>query len=213
MRATEATIAVVDFEGTGAVPGYSNEPWQVGVVLLEAGEVRPGCAFESLLHVGDRPFNPHAPGRHTEVRDAMTCAPRLPDLWPELQPWISGRPLAAHGPATEKRFLNDAFPLHPLGPWIDTVKLARMAYPHHARHTLERLLDDLSLTDAVARIVPGRRPHDALYDAAGCAVLLAHLLHLPQWSGVSVDALTQARPVQYHRARRATGTAPGSRQT
>lgn len=207
MRAIETTIAVVDFEGTGAVPGYPNEPWQIGVALVEAGEVARGRVFETFLRVGDRPFNPYAPGRHAEVRNELKRAPRLPDLWAELRPWLAGRPLAAHGPATEKRFLGNAFPLHPLGPWIDTVKLARLAYPNHAKHTLERLLDDLSLTGAVGRLVPGRRAHDALYDAAGCAVLLAHLLHLPPWADVSIEALTLARPVQYHRARRSARSA------
>jgi DNA polymerase-3 subunit epsilon len=201
MRAIDATIAVVDFEGTGAVPGYPNEPWQVGVVLLEGGEVRGGRAFESLLRVGDRPFNPYAPGRHAGLRSALRAAPALPDLWTDLAPWLAGRPVAAHGPATEKRFLRDAFPLHPIGPWIDTVKLARMAYPRLARHTLERLLGELGLTATADRLAPGRGPHDALYDAAGCAVLLAHLLRLPAWEAVSVEALTLARPVQYHRAR------------
>jgi DNA polymerase-3 subunit epsilon len=207
MRAAETAITVIDFEGTGSVRGYPNAPWQIGLVEIVGGAGPTARRFESLLHVGDRPFNPHAPGRHAEVREQLRRAPGLPHLWPALKPLITNRPLVAHGIATEKRFLTTAFPLQTFGPRIDTVKLARMAYPRLPRHTLEYLLDHLGLTEAVARLAPGRGPHDALYDAYGCAVFLASLLRLPDWSDVSIAALASARPVRYHSHRRAAAGA------
>jgi hypothetical protein len=32
--AREARFSVIDFETTGAVPGFRVEPWQVGVVVI-----------------------------------------------------------------------------------------------------------------------------------------------------------------------------------
>lgn len=207
MRAADITITVVDFESTGAVPGLPDEPWQIGLVRLEQGRLVADSVFTSLLRVGARPFSRHAPGRHEEVRAELTDAPSLASLWPKLRPRLHGHVLAAHQVSTEKRFLRQAFSLHSLGPWVDTLKLARLAYPNLASHTLEDLLPALDLTARAQAVAPGRGPHDALYDAVACAVLLEALLANLRWSDVSVEALVAARPDRFHRriaARRRT---------
>jgi DNA polymerase III epsilon subunit-like protein len=208
MFASDATISVIDFEATGAVEGYPSEPWQIGIVVFRRGHPAVEDSFASLLRVGDRPFNPYAPGRHEEQREEMSRAPSLPELWPQLKPWLHGRPLAAHNMGTEKKFLRQAFPLHPIGPWIDTLKLARLAHPDLSSHKLEDLLKHFGLMDQVDRMAPGLAPHDALYDAVACAVLLETLLALPGWSEVSVTALSKATPARYHRTR--SGSGPSS---
>ena len=58
ISARDVEIVVVDFEGTGVVEGYPDEPWQVGMVRVRGGRVVVGEQFESLLRVGDRPFSP-----------------------------------------------------------------------------------------------------------------------------------------------------------
>jgi len=201
MFASDATITVIDFEATGSVEGYPSEPWQVGIVVFRQGHPEIRESFSSLLQIGNRPFNPYAPGRHEELREEMQLAPSLPDLWPELKPMLHGRPLAAHNMGTEKKFLRQAFPLHPIGPWIDTLKLARLAYPDLSSHKLEDLLKSLDLTERVERMAPGLAPHDALYDAIACAVLLESLLTLPGWSEVSITGLSKVTPARYHRNR------------
>lgn len=201
MRASEAEMTVLDFEATGSVGSHPNEPWQIGLVRFAAGRVVEQPVFESLLRVGDRPFSRHAPGRHADLRDGLRTAPRLPDLWPTLKPWIDGRPLVAHHAATEKRFLADAYPLRLMGPWVDTLKLARLAFPQLASHKLGDILAALGIAGQVEKLAPGRQPHDALYDAAGAAVLLQYLFELPTWRNVSLDALSRARPARYHSLR------------
>ena len=64
MRASQATFTVIDFEGTGSVKGYPDEPWQIGLVQIRNGKLCPETNLESLLQVGERPFNRYAPGRH-----------------------------------------------------------------------------------------------------------------------------------------------------
>ena len=39
MMARDAILTVLDFESTGAVRGYADEPWQVGLVELKARDL------------------------------------------------------------------------------------------------------------------------------------------------------------------------------
>jgi DNA polymerase III epsilon subunit-like protein len=40
--------------------------------------------------------------------------------------------------------------------------------------------------------MPGRTAHDALCDAAACALLLEKIISLPGWENVTVEALKNA---------------------
>lgn len=191
--ARNTRITAIDFEGTGAVKGWPDEPWQIGLVTLHEGRVVAESAFECLLQIGDRPFNRYAPGRHAERRAQMKTAMTLPALWPTLRPHLEGTVLAAHNVATEMRYLTTAFPLHPPRIEFDTLKLVRRIYPALHCYRLEGLLERLCLTPRVQQLAPGREPHDALYDAIGCAVLLEHVLTLPGWGDSSVEMLVQSQ--------------------
>ena len=184
-----ACFAVVDFETTGSVAGYPVEPWQIGVVRVRDGKVSEGEAFESLLRVGDRPFNPRAPGRHAQLRGPLAVAPTPGELWPELALWVTGVPLVAHNVGTERSVLTRLAPLHRMGPWIDTLTLVRQAYPELASKTLEDVIQALGLDARVGALCPRRAAHDALYDAFACAALLEHFLGLPGWERVTIEAL------------------------
>ncbi|MFU8780131.1 MAG: exonuclease domain-containing protein [Kiritimatiellia bacterium] len=191
MLARDMVMTAIDFEGTGAVRGYADEPWQVGLVQIRGGMVSSAHLYEHLLHVGDRPFNRYAPGRHAELREKLKVAPELPSLWPELRHYLDGVPLVAHNAATEQRYLSGAFPLHICTIWIDTLKLSRLAYPGLPSYKLDDVLSSLGLVAQVGAVVPGREPHDALYDAVGCAVLLCHLLAQPGWQKVTLEDLVR----------------------
>jgi len=199
MQALEATITIIDFESTGTVAGYPDEPWQVGVVRFEAGRINPNESFTTLLQVNSRPFSRHAPGRHEHLRAEISVAPVLAELWPQLRRWLVGHPLAAHNVSTEKRILGRAFPMHSIGPWIDTLSLARVAHPECASHRLEDLITGFGLKDKVEQCAPERAPHDALYDATSSGVLLEYLLRLQGWEDVTLDALIHARADEFHK--------------
>jgi len=188
-EAREACFAVVDFETTGAVPGYAVEPWQIGIVRMRAGRVCEGESFESLLRIDDRPFNPRAPGRHAQLRDRLAVAPTPGELWPQWALWLTGVPLVAHNVGTERTLLTRLAPLHRLGPWVDTLALVRQAYPALASKALDEVTRSLNLTVRVQSLCAGREAHDALYDAFACAVVLEHLISLPGWEHVTVAAL------------------------
>lgn len=184
-----AEFTALDFETTGHVKGFPNEAWQIGLVRMCGPEIVPGTAFESLLHVAeDRPFNPAAPGRHARLRDKIAAAPPAAELWPQLAPELEGRVLVAHNIATERNILVRLAPMHRFA-WVDTLRLARLAYPALESKALGDLAGGLGLADALDRHCPGREPHDALYDATACALFLAHLLAQPEWADLPLRAL------------------------
>lgn len=188
--AVASTLTAIDFETTGAVPGWPVDPWQVGLVTLEEGRVMPASAWESLIHVGDRPFSRHAPGRHRELREALASAPSFNALWPDLKVRLRGGPLVAHQAATERNLLRRLAPIHVPGQWIDTVRLTRHAYPRMRSFSLETVLDSLGLMQRVRNLCPGQGCHDALFDSVGSAVILEHLLSQPAWQSATVAQLT-----------------------
>jgi DNA polymerase III epsilon subunit-like protein len=198
MRVREAELTVLDFETTGSVEGYPTEAWQLGMIRIRKGAIDPTARFNRLLQVGDRPFNPYAPGRHHQVRDALRQAPELRSLWAELKDWWLNRPMVAHNVGTEQKFVRQTAPMHAIGPWIDTLKLARYAYPDFPSHSLEDLVSQLELGPEIEAVCPGLEAHDAYYDAVACAALLLHFMHLPGWESVTVESLSQAHPEQFY---------------
>jgi DNA polymerase III epsilon subunit-like protein len=188
--ASETPITVLDYESTGSLRGFPNEPWQIGMVSLVKGQVDPASMFDSLLRIDiNRPFNLHAPGRHDMLRHEMTVAPTVEELWGRVRGRITASPLCAHNVSTEKKFLRAMAPMHHFGPWIDTLVLARKAWPGRPSYALEDLVNDLSLKPQVQALCPGREAHDALYDAVASAALLSHLLQQPGWECATVAEL------------------------
>lgn len=188
----------IDFETTGTWSGFPAEPWQIGCVRFRDGKTTDE-QFDSLIHIEPgRPFNPHAPGRHAQLRDELAAAPTLPSLWPTVRDWCAGVPLIAHNVATERKILTATAPMHRFGPWIDTLKLVRIAYPKLPSHALSKVLADLRLEARVADLCPDRSAHDALYDAVACAILLEHLLTLPGWEDLTAQQLADAAPKAFY---------------
>lgn len=187
---TDAEITVLDFETTGSVNGYENEPWQIGMVSLIGGRVAADSMFEQLMRVDiNRPFNPYAPGRHALLREELSAAPPPQELWPRIMHRLTAFPLCAHNVATEKKFTRAMAPMHRFGVWIDTLRIARRVWPGCASYALGDLVLLLGLKPEVDALCPARSAHDALYDAVASAMLLEHLLKQPGWSGISVGEL------------------------
>ncbi|HMO51089.1 MAG TPA: 3'-5' exonuclease [Kiritimatiellia bacterium] len=188
----DAQLVAVDFESTGAVAGYREQPWQLGVVPIMAGQLDWEAAQSFWIHVPpDRPFSPFAPGSWRLVRDDLAGARSLPDLWPVLRGRLAGVPLVAHNAATEKKFFRQAWPLHRLGPWVDTLTWSRQAFPDLPHHDLMRVLRAIGGERELEQRLPGRAAHDALYDAAASALVLAHLLQQPGWRDLELTDLRQ----------------------
>jgi DNA polymerase-3 subunit epsilon len=190
MAIFDAEITVLDYESTGSLSDYPNEPWQIGMVSLKDGKVDSDSMFESLLRVdANRPFNPYAPGRHALLRTEISEAPTPQELWLKIKPRLTEHPLCAHNVATEKKFTRAMAPMHQFGPWIDTLRIARKVWPGCASYALEDLIVLFDLKSRVDMLCSGKEAHDALYDAVASAMLLEHLLEQPGWGGATVGEL------------------------
>lgn len=183
-------VAAIDFESAGAAPGETDCPVQVGIVRTEKlpGELRPEHCYVSYI-AAEHPVRWSAAKVHGITTEKLAGAPSFVSLWPELKQRLSGCAVIGHNPATEQRFLR-AFPGHGFGPWIDTLVLARQALPQLADHSLSTVCDALGLTAELNALLPERRWHDALYDAAGSLLLLRFLVQVSGLAEVPLGALS-----------------------
>ncbi|MEM9400000.1 MAG: 3'-5' exonuclease [Verrucomicrobiota bacterium] len=194
MLALEGTLSVIDFETTGSVHGHPNEPWQVGIVTIENGQINASNSFESYLRIKnrERPFHPQSPGRHHLLRDKLTTAPKMVEIWPKLSSYFKSHALVAHNVSTEKHILLQQFPMLKVSAWIDTLNLLRIAMPKLQSYALQDLIQRLDLTNKLQELCPNREAHDALYDSYACSLLLLHLLQQTGWQECSISYLTAA---------------------
>ena len=136
---------------------------------------------------------------HGITSDDLREAPSLLSLWPTVKAHLARGPVVAHGHGTEKRFLR-AFPGHSFGPWIDTLQLARAAWPEQPSHSLGDLCEAFNLT-AFATHAPQRTWHDALYDALASLALLKHLVSCCDLADLPVGVLVRPDTTTWHRSR------------
>lgn len=190
MLAINADILALDFETTGAYKDNPNLPWQLGAIRILNNTLETQHAFSVFLHVpASHEFNPYAPGRWASIRDVLQDAPSLTQLWPQLHPWFTGRVLLAHNAPTEQNILNKTFPCNSFDFWLDTLTIARYAYPNLPSYKLEDLIPTLGLLPKLQETAPNLAPHDAFYDACASALLLQHILGLPGWDKATIDDL------------------------
>jgi DNA polymerase-3 subunit epsilon len=195
----DCRFTAIDFESAGAARGRTDVPVQVGLAGWSAAS-RHGGHFVSYL-ASDTPITWAARKVHGIRDEDLAAAPTLLALWPELKGRLAGVVVVAHGKGTEKRFLR-AFPGHGFGPWVDTLLLARAAWPEIEDHSLSALCDHLGLSPAVQSMLPGRRWHDALYDAVASLVLLEHLVEAFDLADKPLECLLSPDTARWHRQRR-----------
>ena len=199
-RVCDCRFTAIDFESAGAARGMTDSPVQVGLASWSMGGGH-GDAFVSYLAT-DQPVQWSARKVHGIGPEDLADAPSLLSLWPELKQRLAGAVVVAHGKGTEKRFLR-AFPGHGFGPWIDTLLLARAAWPELGDHSLGALCRHWELTEKVRAIVPEKSWHDALFDAVASLVLLEHLLDSHSLAGHPVECLLRPDTSEWHRIKRA----------
>lgn len=196
----DCRFCAIDFESAGAARGRTDAPVQIGIATWSRAH-GIGDAFVSHLKT-DQPIQWSAQRVHGITPADLAEAPSLMMLWPEIKKHMRGAAIVAHGKGTEKRFLR-AFPGHGFGPWLDTLLLARAAWPTLPDHSLGPLCDALDLTRAVTELVPGKSWHDALFDAAASLILLKHLIEALQLDAHPVATLTHPDTSAWHRLRNA----------
>ena len=198
MLVGDCRFTAIDFESAGAARGSTDVPVQVGLACWSEQE-RHGGTFVSYL-ASPVPITWSARKVHGIRDEDLDGSPTLLALWPELKSRLAGAAVVAHGKGTEKRFLR-AFPGHGFGPWVDTLLLARAAWPELPQHSLSALCDARGLSDSVQSMLPGRRWHDALYDAVASLVLLEDVIRAFDLADKPLDWLLQPDTAAWHSRR------------
>ena len=197
MTVSEIPFAAIDFESAGIRKGGTEVAVQIGVARMRGGVI--GESFASFLAT-DQPITWSAQKVHGIRREDLAGAPDLASLWPRLKGLLAGQWIVAHGAATEKRFLR-AFPFHGFGPWLDTLKLARAAWPALDSYALGDLISSLGLEPELRSIHAGFRWHDALSDAVASLILLRHVVAATGTGGEKAEILLRADDSLHHRLR------------
>lgn len=193
-------FCAIDFESAGAARGSTDTPVQIGLATSLPADT--GCDDTFVSHLKtDQPIQWSAQRVHGISPADLADAPALMMLWPEIKRRMQGAAVVAHGKGTEKRFLR-AFPGHGFGPWLDTLLLARAAWPELPDHSLGPLCDALGLTAAIRDAVPDKSWHDALFDAVASLVLLKHLIDVLALQDAPVAHLTHPDTSAWHRLRK-----------
>jgi len=163
-------FAVLDFETTG-MSADTDEIIQAGLVVVDAETGGTETVFASFV----RPEKPIPPwiARLTGISDAdVRDAPTLEDILARIVPLLGDAVLAAHNAAFDVRFLQAALDrcgyLPFAGRVVDTVRLARLAFPSAPGYRLESLTAMLG--------IPHERKHRADADAKAAAELLLRCL-------------------------------------
>jgi DNA polymerase-3 subunit epsilon len=195
----DCRFAAIDFESAGAARGRTDVPVQVGLATWSSSGGH-GERFMSYL-ASDTPITWSARKVHGIRDEDLHGAPALLSLWPQMKKHLAGAVVVAHGKGTEKRFLR-AFPGHGFGPWVDTLLLARAAWPELPDHSLSFLCENRGLAPVLEAHHPGGRWHDALYDALASLLLLEHFIAHHDLASRPLDTLLRPDTASWHRLRR-----------
>lgn len=177
-----SSLAVIDFETTGATPAQGARATEVAICLLENGRIVD--RFASLMNAGATipPFIVQLTG----ISNAMLAeAPPSTEVMREAARFVGERTLVAHNAAFDRQFWRAELAHCGLAAeqaFACTVLLSRRLYPEAPNHKLGTLAEWFDLPTS-------GRAHRALADAEVTAHLLARMLRdLDRRYGCSADA-------------------------
>lgn len=194
----QVRFAGIDFESAGAAPGRTDVPVQIGLASwsLSHGHCNPFVSYLRSSH----PITWSARKVHGIRDEDLIEAPTLLELWPTIRQDMTGAAVVAHGKGTEKRFLRN-FPGHGFGPWVDTLLLARSAWPELPDHSLGALCKSRSLEQQIRSLVDARSWHDALFDTVASLVLLEHIVEVFSLADHPIISLVAPDTSEWYRLR------------
>jgi len=162
-----ARLAVVDVEGNGQHPPDLVE---LAVVPIRAGRVHPARTW---LVRPPKAITWRARDIHGITNDDVASSPTITEIEGEVLQELAGVDIiVGHGVHVDRAVLSRSFGSWEPPPEVDTLRLARAAYPDMPSHKLGDLVDALGLASDP---VPGQ-PHRAGWDGTVTARLLLRLI-------------------------------------
>ena len=186
----QARLVALDLEGTGA-QDHDEAILEIAVVPLANGQPDMPNAYCTLVNPGRSvPRRPWiSPGL---TSSALAGAPAIEVVEPELARRLDGAFIVGHNVNVDWRLLRRRFPSVRPRALIDTLRLARQVHPGGKGNNLAKLLDRHQLTATVTGLARDSRPHRALWDTTGTALLLGALVTAHYPDGVTIDELLTA---------------------
>ena len=146
MKISAAKYIVIDVETTGLSPD-DDRIIEVAAVKCENDIIVD--SFHSLINPGRR--IPSNVTKLTGIKNAdVAGAPDMDTVAPELSEFIDNLPLVAHNANFDIKFIANAFKRAGVSKgmlYIDTLVLARNAFPDMPNHKLSTLINELGLLD------------------------------------------------------------------
>jgi DNA polymerase III epsilon subunit-like protein len=187
----QTRLVALDLEGTGAQDRDDEAILEIAVVPLTGGQPDMPNAYCTLVNPGrpvpGRPWISPGLSSHT-----LADAPAIEVIEPELARRLDGAFIVGHNVSVDWRLLHRRCPSVRPRALIDTLRLARHAYPGEKGNNLAKLLDRHQLTATVTGLATGSQPHRALWDTTGTALLLGALVTAQYPGGLTIDELLTA---------------------
>ncbi|MBX9762655.1 MAG: 3'-5' exonuclease [Pseudomonadaceae bacterium] len=167
------SIAVLDFETTGMSPAQQARATEIGVVIVEGGQIV--ARYQSLMNSGA--WVPPFIEQLTGITNAMVrSAPPAAQVMQEVAEFVGERPLLAHNASFDQKFWDAELALirrKRVQPFACSLLLSRRLLPMAPSHKLGNLNRWVGLPDT-------GKAHRALADAemaANLTCFMAALLH------------------------------------
>jgi DNA polymerase III subunit epsilon len=196
----DAPLIALDLEGSGAQDHDDEAILEIAIIPVTSGRPSLQDSYTTLINPG-RPIPRRpwiSPGLTTQT---LTGAPALSEVEPELTARLVGKVIVGHNVGVDWRLLHRRCPHIQPAALIDTLRLARHVHPGTKGKSLTALLDRYQLASKVSELAPSSRPHRALWDTTGTALLLNELVsELPANSLPSLDDLIDIAGYPAHRA-------------
>ena len=146
MKASAEEYIVIDVETTGLSP---DDDRIIEVAAVKCENDRIVDSLHSLINPGRR--IPSNVTKLTGIKNAdVAGAPDMDTVAPELSEFIDNLPLVAHNANFDIKFIANAFKRAGVSKgmlYIDTLVLARNAFPDMPNHKLSTLINELGLLD------------------------------------------------------------------
>lgn len=165
------SIAVLDFETTGMSPAQQARATEIGVVIVEGGQIV--ARYQSLMNSGT--WVPPFIEQLTGISNAMLrTAPPAEQVMAEVADFVGERPLLAHNASFDQKFWDAELALirrQRVQPFACSLLLARRLLPMAPSHKLGNLNRWAGLPDT-------GKAHRALADAEMAANLVCFMAAL-----------------------------------
>ncbi|MBN6034187.1 3'-5' exonuclease [Amycolatopsis sp. 195334CR] len=180
-------LLVVDVEGNGATPP---EAVEVALLPFADGQPDPQAVFSTLIQPVT-PISRFVTRIHGITNDDVAHAPRWDEAGPKVAARLGTAWIAAHSAATEYSVLRRHLPhWQPTGV-LDTLRLARRAFPTADGYSLDALLQHIGIDTSG---IDGQR-HRAAFDAHLTALLLREIAATyPSWDALIADGVPPGKP-------------------